>query len=89
MKRIFTPEQKGRIALEAIRGEQTISQLASKHEIFISYCNYANVCLNHTDLKIPVNDAREPLDSVRYISIIKLLTLVKARSITLKGLVRD
>lgn len=33
MKRVFTPDQKGRIALEAIRGEQTISQLASKHEV--------------------------------------------------------
>jgi transposase-like protein len=33
MKRNFTPEQKGRVALEAIKGECTISQLASKHEV--------------------------------------------------------
>lgn len=33
MKRIFTPEQKGRIALEAIKGTQTINELASKHEV--------------------------------------------------------
>ena len=33
MKRIFTPEQKGKIALEAIKGLENISQLASKHEV--------------------------------------------------------
>ena len=33
MKKIFTPEQKGRIALEAVRGVQTINELASKHEV--------------------------------------------------------
>jgi transposase-like protein len=33
MKRIFTPEQKGRVAIEAIKGIQTINEIASKHEV--------------------------------------------------------
>ena len=33
MKKIFTPEQKGKIALAAIKGEKTIIELASQHEI--------------------------------------------------------
>ena len=33
MKRIFTPEQKGRIALEAMKGERTINEIASRHEV--------------------------------------------------------
>ena len=33
MKKIFTPQQKAIIALEAIRGDKTISQIASIHEV--------------------------------------------------------
>jgi transposase len=33
MKKIFTCEQKGKIALEAIKGLENINQLASKHEV--------------------------------------------------------
>lgn len=32
MKKIFTPEQKAKIALAAIKGEKTINELASAHE---------------------------------------------------------
>lgn len=33
MKKNFTPQQKAAVALEAIKGELTIAQIASKHEV--------------------------------------------------------
>ena len=33
MKKIFTPQQKAFIALEAVKGDKTISQIASIHEV--------------------------------------------------------
>ena len=33
MKKIFTPQQKATVALAAIKGEKTISQIASAHEV--------------------------------------------------------
>ena len=32
--RVFSAEFKGRVALEAIRGEQTIAELASKYKVY-------------------------------------------------------
>lgn len=33
MKKIFTPQQKAQVALAAIKGEKTISQIASLYEV--------------------------------------------------------
>jgi len=33
MKKVFTPQQKAFIALEAVKGDKTISQIASIHEV--------------------------------------------------------
>ena len=33
MKKVFTPQQKAAVALEAIKGDKTISQIASIHEV--------------------------------------------------------
>lgn len=33
MRRQFTPEQKARIALAALKGDKTINQVASEHEV--------------------------------------------------------
>lgn len=33
MKKVFTPQQKAAVALDAIKGELTITQIASKHEV--------------------------------------------------------
>lgn len=33
MKKVFTPQQKAAVALDAIKGELTIAQIASKHEV--------------------------------------------------------
>lgn len=33
MKKIFTPQQKAAVALDALKGELTITQIASKHEV--------------------------------------------------------
>lgn len=33
MRRQFTPEQKARIALAALKGDKTINQIASEHEV--------------------------------------------------------
>lgn len=33
MKKVFTPQQKAAVALEAIKGDKTVSQIASVHEV--------------------------------------------------------
>ncbi|OHA04454.1 MAG: hypothetical protein A2934_05155 [Candidatus Sungbacteria bacterium RIFCSPLOWO2_01_FULL_47_10] len=33
MKKIFTPQQKAAVALAAIKGDKTVSQIASDHEV--------------------------------------------------------
>ncbi len=33
MKKVFTPQQKAAVALEAIKGELTIAQIASQYEV--------------------------------------------------------
>ena len=33
MKKVFTPQQKAAVALAAIKGDKTVSQIASDHEV--------------------------------------------------------
>ena len=51
MRRQFTPEQKAAVALAALKGDKTINQIASEHEI------------NPTQVKLWRNAAKENLVS--------------------------